>query len=97
MKRGLAPFNILCVAQDVLIATFAAQVTSKEPDHEMPQRVAIPLLERLLASPVVPVDAKLAAINSCRRKLAEMDWGREQRVLDARLAEAARTLKSSRT
>jgi hypothetical protein len=61
----------------------------------MSQRVAIPLLERLLASPVVPVDAKLAAIDSCRRKLAEMDrWSREQRVLDARLAAAARTLKA---
>lgn len=73
---------------------FGGRVTSKESDHEMPPRVEMPLLDRPLASPVVPLDAKLAAIESCRRQLAQMHRrDREQRVLDARLAEVAKRLK----
>jgi hypothetical protein len=94
IKRNPASFNILCVAQDTLISTLAGQVTSKESDHEMPLRVEIPFLDLLLASPAVPVDAKLAAIESCRRQLAHMHrQDRGQRVLDAWLAEVAERLK----
>ena len=94
IKINPASFNILCVAQDALMSTLVGQVTSKESDHEMPPRVEIPLLDRLLASPAVPVGAKLAAIESCRRQLKQMHRrDREQRVLDARLAEVAKRLK----
>lgn len=57
--------------------------------------VPIPFLERMLVSPIVPLNAKLAAIEGCRHELAEMDrWDLTQIDLDARLAEAARALKT---
>jgi hypothetical protein len=56
--------------------------------------VAIPLLDRLIASTLVPLDAKLSAIESCRRQLAQThSFSRVHRDLDARLAELAAALK----
>jgi hypothetical protein len=96
-SKEILPHSTFCALRKTRSCPLWREVTSKESDHEMPPRVEIPLLDRLLASPAVPVDAKLAAIESCRRQLAQIHrWDREQRVLDARLAEVAKRLKPAR-
>ena len=55
------------------------------------------LLNRLLASRVVPREAKLAAIESWRRELAAMSLrGPFHRQLERRLAQASHMLASQR-
>ena len=55
------------------------------------------LVNRLLASRVVPREAKLAAIESWRRELASVSWrGPLHAQLERRLAEASRLLASPR-
>jgi hypothetical protein len=55
------------------------------------------LLKRLLASPLVPREAKLAAIESWRRELASASLrGPLHDRLERRLAQASRLLASSR-
>jgi hypothetical protein len=55
--------------------------------------LTLDLVDRLLASTLVPRDAKLAAVESWRRELAAMRGERhEYRRLEERLAEASRLL-----
>ena len=55
------------------------------------------LLKRLLASRLVPCEAKLAAIESWRRELAALAWrGPFHRQLEHRLARASRLLAKTR-
>ena len=55
------------------------------------------LVKRLLASRLVPREAKLAAIESWRRELASASWrGPLHAQLERRLAEASRLLASPR-
>jgi hypothetical protein len=55
------------------------------------------LVNRLLASRLVPREAKLAAIESWRRELASASWrGPLHAQLERRLAEASRLLGRSR-
>ena len=55
------------------------------------------LVNRLLASHLVPREAKLAAIESWRRELASASWRGPLHVpLERRLAEASRLLTSPR-
>jgi hypothetical protein len=51
------------------------------------------LVDRLLASTIVPREAKLAAVESWRRELASMrDKRQDCRLLERRLAAASRAL-----
>jgi hypothetical protein len=55
------------------------------------------LVNRLLASRLVPREAKLAAIESWRRELASASWrGPLHARIERRLAEASRLLASPR-
>jgi len=55
--------------------------------------LTLALVDRLLASTLVPRDAKLAAVESWRRELAALgDKHRDCRALERRLAEASRLL-----
>jgi hypothetical protein len=55
--------------------------------------LTLDLVDRLLASTIVPREAKLAAVESWRRELAGMrDKHHECRQLEQRLAAASRTL-----
>jgi hypothetical protein len=55
--------------------------------------LTLDLVERLLASTLVPRDAKLAAVESWRRELAAMrEKHHDCRRLERRLAEASRLL-----
>lgn len=59
--------------------------------------ITLDLVDRLLASTLVPRDAKLAAIESWRRELAMMGGKRQDcRRLERRLAAASRLLAGPR-
>jgi hypothetical protein len=59
--------------------------------------LTLPLVDRLLASTIVPREAKLAAVESWRRELALMSGKREDcRRLERRLAAASRELAAPR-
>jgi hypothetical protein len=55
--------------------------------------LTLALIDRLLASTIVPREAKLAAVESWRRELASMrDKRQDCRLLEQRLAAASRAL-----
>jgi hypothetical protein len=59
--------------------------------------LTLDLVDRLLASTLVPRDAKLAAVESWRRELAAMrEQPRDCPQLERRLAEASRLLAAPR-
>ena len=59
--------------------------------------LTLDLVDRLLASTIVPREAKLAAVESWRRELASMrDKRRDCRRLERRLAAASRVLGAPR-
>ena len=58
------------------------QVSGEEAAH---LEVPVHLLHRLVQSPRVPLETKLAAVQSCRRELREM-WSDDLRELDGQLA-----------
>ena len=60
--------------------------------------LTLDLVDRLLASRIVPRDAKLAAVESWRRELASMrDKRQDCRRLERRLAAASRVLAAPRS
>src|SRR5262249_33171962 len=61
-----------------------------------PHMLTINLVDRLLASRIVPREAKLAAIESWRRELASMRGSQDCRRLERRLAAASRVLAAPR-
>ena len=59
--------------------------------------LTLDLIDRLLASTIVPREAKLAAVESWRRELASMRGKRQDcRRLERRLAAASRVLAAPR-
>ena len=62
-----------------------------------PRMLTLQLVDRLLASTIVPREAKLAAVESWRRELAAMrDKHYECRRIERRLAAASRALAAPR-